>query len=77
MQISYIHLHMSYTRWIADAALAVDRAHDPDLTLIYLPHMDYSLQKYGPQDTEHVPGDLKQIDALIKDLVLYYEVCLG
>jgi hypothetical protein len=37
------------------------RAHNPDLTLVYLPHMDYSVQKYGPHDTKHVPGDLKEV----------------
>lgn len=26
----------------------MDKEHDPTLTLIYLPHLDYSLQKYGP-----------------------------
>ncbi|KAG5181523.1 alkaline-phosphatase-like protein [Tribonema minus] len=61
------------TRWIANAAMMVDRQHDPTLTLVYLPHMDYSLQKYGPNDTKHVPQDLKEVDAVVKDLVEYYE----
>src|SRR6266700_6254523 len=36
------------TRWIADAAIEVDRQFNPTLSLIYLPHMDYALQKQGP-----------------------------
>lgn len=26
----------------------MDKEHDPTLTLVYLPHLDYNLQKYGP-----------------------------
>lgn len=36
------------SKWTADASIQVDKEHDPTLTLIYLPHLDYSLQKYGP-----------------------------
>jgi predicted AlkP superfamily pyrophosphatase or phosphodiesterase len=36
------------TRWIADASVLVDRQYDPTLTLIYLPHLDYELQRSGP-----------------------------
>src|SRR5688500_13569702 len=36
------------TQWIADAAMHVYEKHSPTLTLIYLPHLDYGLQKYGP-----------------------------
>jgi predicted AlkP superfamily pyrophosphatase or phosphodiesterase len=35
------------SRWIAGAARQVMAAHDPDLTLVYLPHIDYDLQRYG------------------------------
>ena len=24
--------------------------HDPTLTLVYLPHLDYDHQRYGPED---------------------------
>src|SRR5262249_12107453 len=36
------------TRWIADAALDVLDRERPDLALVYLPHLDYVLQKHGP-----------------------------
>jgi hypothetical protein len=41
------------SEWIADASKLVDAVYDPMLTFVYLPHMDYSLQLYGPDDTEH------------------------
>ena len=38
------------SRWICDAAAAVIRRHHPDLTLVYVPHLDYDLQRFGPND---------------------------
>ncbi|RFZ81150.1 alkaline phosphatase family protein [Mucilaginibacter terrenus] len=60
------------TRWIADAAMYTDDQHNPTLTLIYLPHLDYCLQKFGPDLTKIAP-ELKQIDEVVKDLVTFYE----
>ncbi len=36
------------SRWIAEATALVIRRHRPTLTLCYLPHLDYDLQRYGP-----------------------------
>jgi predicted AlkP superfamily pyrophosphatase or phosphodiesterase len=36
------------TEWIARAAARVLRRHRPSLTLVYLPHLDYDLQRHGP-----------------------------
>jgi len=36
------------TRWIADGALDVLERDRPDLCLVYLPHLDYVLQRHGP-----------------------------
>ncbi|MEV4568794.1 nucleotide pyrophosphatase/phosphodiesterase family protein [Nonomuraea sp. NPDC049419] len=36
------------SRWIARATRHVMTAHNPDLTLAYLPHLDYDLQRFGP-----------------------------
>jgi predicted AlkP superfamily pyrophosphatase or phosphodiesterase len=41
------------TRWIADAALSV-LADPPNLTLVYLPHLDYDLQRFGPDGSEAI-----------------------
>jgi predicted AlkP superfamily pyrophosphatase or phosphodiesterase len=36
------------SEWIAQAAGHVLRTAAPDLTLVYLPHLDYDLQRFGP-----------------------------
>ncbi len=37
------------TAWIARCAAEVVRAERPDLTLVYLPHLDYDTQRLGPE----------------------------
>ena len=37
-------------RWIADAARWIEEKEQPDLSLVYLPHLDYDLQRFGPAD---------------------------
>ena len=39
---------LASSRWICRAAQHIMTAHDPDLTLVYVPHLDYDLQRYGP-----------------------------
>jgi predicted AlkP superfamily pyrophosphatase or phosphodiesterase len=36
------------SRWICRAAERVMAAHNPDLTLVYVPPLDYDLQRFGP-----------------------------
>lgn len=36
------------TDWIAASAARVIRQHRPSLSLVYLPHLDYDLQRFGP-----------------------------
>ncbi|RNI39124.1 alkaline phosphatase family protein [Hanamia caeni] len=60
------------TQWIADASILTDQWHDPTLSLIYLPHLDYCLQKFGP-DISKIGEELKAIDAVIAQLVSYFE----
>lgn len=57
------------TRWIADATKIVMAEHNPTLTLAYLPHLDYDLQRFGP-DNAHpaVQRSLAEIDAVAGDL---------
>ncbi|WP_197358481.1 alkaline phosphatase family protein, partial [Streptomyces clavuligerus] len=38
------------SRWIVDATRHILSAHRPDLALCYLPHLDYDLQRHGPDD---------------------------
>lgn len=60
------------SRWIADAAMITEELYDPTLTLIYLPHLDYCLQKFGP-DFNLIHKELGEIDDLLKELVIFYE----
>ena len=36
------------TRWIAESAKWIENKYQPTLNLIYLPHLDYNLQRHGP-----------------------------
>jgi len=36
------------SRWIAESAKWVENKHRPTLSLVYLPHLDYNLQRRGP-----------------------------
>ena len=50
------------TRWIASCAVEVMRRHEPSLTLVYLPHLDYNLQRLGPDDPR-IAEDVRAVDA--------------
>ena len=50
----------------------VDEWHNPTLNLIYIPHLDYSLQKYGI-DFDKIGKYLKEVDELCEDLITYFE----
>lgn len=50
------------SRWIADASIEIMRRYRPNLTLIYLPHLDYGLQRLGPSD-RRIADDIRQVDA--------------
>ncbi len=60
------------SQWIADASMEVENMHQPTLTLIYLPHLDYNLQRYG-NDFPGIEKDLKEIDAVCEKLITFYE----
>jgi len=50
------------SRWIADATVEVMQRFSPTLTLVYLPHLDYNLQRLGPHDAR-ITEDIRAIDA--------------
>jgi predicted AlkP superfamily pyrophosphatase or phosphodiesterase len=50
------------SRWIADASVEVMRRHQPTLTLVYLPHLDYAMQKFGPHDPR-IADEIRRVDA--------------
>jgi len=49
------------TDWIARASAHVIETEAPDLTLVYLPHLDYNLQRLGPRDPRIV-ADVADVD---------------
>ena len=58
------------SKWIADATRYVIDTCDPTLTLTYLPHLDYGLQKWGPDPEDpRIRRDLAEIDAVVGELI--------
>jgi predicted AlkP superfamily pyrophosphatase or phosphodiesterase len=58
------------SRWIAEAAREVFRAHRPCLQFVYLPHLDYNLQRLGPRHPD-IGADVAAIDAVAGELIEY------
>ncbi len=56
------------SRWIADATALVIRRYRPVLTLCYLPHLDYDLQRFGPEP-ELVHRAVGQVDECVGAVV--------
>jgi len=56
------------SKWITACAVDVWRRHSPTLTLVYLPHLDYDLQRQGPRGPG-IPAALRAIDSLCGDLI--------
>ena len=75
------------SKWIAEAAKWIERKYTPTLSLIYLPHLDYNLQRLGPPNSKPLtptlppPGrgegdiiasDLRRIDAIVGGLIDFF-----
>ena len=62
------------SRWIADAAKWIEERHSPSLNLVYLPHLDYNLQRLGPDlESPAIRNDLRQIDVIAGELIAFFE----
>jgi len=69
------------SRWIAEAAKWIERRYQPTLHLVYLPHLDYNLQRHGvfaPNTETRTPKseivpDLRAIDTIAGDLIAFFE----
>src|SRR5450432_3379256 len=66
------------SRWIADSAKWIENKYAPTLNLIYLPHLDYNLQRHGVKSLNRsivksaddstnpaIHRDLREIDAIV------------
>ncbi|HCQ33838.1 MAG TPA: alkaline phosphatase family protein, partial [Verrucomicrobiales bacterium] len=60
------------TKWIADSARWMEQQEEPDLNLVYLPHLDYGLQRWGPEAPE-MTEEFEEIDQLVAELVSFFE----
>lgn len=58
------------SEWIGKAAMAIEEQFKPTLNLVYLPHLDYVLQKVGPDGD--IGRDLADIDELCGRLIGYF-----
>jgi predicted AlkP superfamily pyrophosphatase or phosphodiesterase len=56
------------SRWICAAAELLITEESPDLTLVYLPHLDYDLQRWGPDDPRAARA-AADLDALLGPLL--------
>lgn len=56
------------TRWIARAAADVLQNERPQLTLVYLPHLDYNPQRFGPSGCQ-LEREVKQLDDAMEPLL--------
>ena len=59
------------SRWIAASAKWIEDKHRPTLNLIYLPHLDYNLQRLGPHHPD-IARDVQAIDAIVGDLIDHF-----
>ncbi len=58
------------SRWIAAAAKWVEKRFSPTLNLIYVPHLDYNLQRMGTGNA--IAADLRAVDSIVGDLVDFF-----
>lgn len=56
------------SKWIAKAAIAEFKRNQPNLQFVYLPHLDYNLQKLGPNHPD-IAKDIQAIDAVVGELI--------
>ena len=56
--------NINSTQWIADSAVMAAETFKPQFFYIYLPHLDYAAQKFGP-DSEQAVQAVKELDSVI------------
>ena len=62
--------NIASTRWIAKASELAITDFDPTLTMVYLPHLDYDMQRFGPNENHPaVAKSLQEVDQVAGDLI--------
>jgi predicted AlkP superfamily pyrophosphatase or phosphodiesterase len=59
------------SRWIAESAKWIEARYSPTLSLVYLPHLDYNLQRFGPSDPR-TAEDVRAIDGIVGELISFF-----
>src|SRR5439155_10867932 len=59
------------SRWIAEAGKWIENKYHPSLSLIYLPHLDYNLQRLGPSHPA-ISADLQRTDRIAGELIEFF-----
>ena len=59
------------SEWIGRSAMAIEAEYRPTLHLIYLPHLDYVLQKVGPSGD--IAADLREIDSMCGRVIPWFQ----
>jgi predicted AlkP superfamily pyrophosphatase or phosphodiesterase len=59
---------LASSEWIIGASRKILREHHPDLLLAYVPHLDYDLQRFGPDAPESIRA-AREIDEALKPLL--------
>jgi predicted AlkP superfamily pyrophosphatase or phosphodiesterase len=65
------------SRWIAESAKWIENKHSPTLNLVYLPHLDYNLQRHGVfgapgKILPQIIPNLRAIDSIVGDLIEFF-----
>ncbi|MFO7897488.1 MAG: alkaline phosphatase family protein, partial [Planctomycetota bacterium] len=56
------------SQWILHAALRTLARYRPDLSLVYVPHLDYTGQRHGPESSEF-RDEARRIDAAVAEFI--------
>lgn len=60
--------NITSSKWIANAAAWVWQQHRPDLQLVYIPHLDYDQQRFGPE-SEQARQAVRDVSEAIEPLL--------
>src|SRR5690606_27111423 len=60
------------SQWIVDATIFILREHEPTLTFAYLPHLDYDLQRFGPNHPKAAAA-VAELDGVVAELLEFAE----
>ena len=63
--------NISSSQWISQSAQWIENKYQPTLQLVYLPHLDYCLQKLGPHHSS-ISKELQKIDKIVGELIRFY-----